>query len=117
MTEFVRNKTIRIFVSSTFDDMKAERNALQARVFPKLARRCQAAGWSFQAIDLRWGMRFIDTIYLERPYYGVPRMTDELHVLGHRVNHKRVARLMRLMGLQATVPGPHTSRPHPEHRI
>ena len=33
------------------------------------------------------------------------------------VNEKRVARLMRVMGLQASVPGPHTSRRHPEHRV
>lgn len=34
-----------------------------------------------------------------------------------RVNHKRVARLMRVMGLQAVLPGPHTSQPQPEHQI
>jgi putative transposase len=62
-------------------------------------------------------MRLIDELYLKRPFYGVPRMTCWLRELGHIVNHKRVERLMRLMGLQAVVPGPHTSRPHPEHRI
>ena len=62
-------------------------------------------------------MRRIDEQYLKRPYYGVPRMTLWLNEQGHHVNHKRVARLMRLMGLQATLPGPHTSKPHPEHRI
>jgi len=62
-------------------------------------------------------MRLIDKIYLERPYYGSPRMTDELREQGWLVNVKRVARLMQLMSIQATVPGPHTSRPHPEHRI
>ena len=62
-------------------------------------------------------MRRIDEQYLKRPYYGVPRMTLWLNEQGYCVNHKRVARLMRLMGLQATLPGPHTSKPHPEHRI
>ena len=62
-------------------------------------------------------MRRIDEQYLKRPYYGVPRMTLWLCEQGHAVNHKRVARLMGVMGLQATLPGPHTSRPHPEHRI
>jgi len=62
-------------------------------------------------------MRRIDELYLERPDYGVPRVTDWLNDHGHRVNRKRVARLMRLMGLQATLPGPHTSKPHPEHII
>jgi hypothetical protein len=29
-------RTFRVFVSSTFSDLKAERNALQQRVFPRL---------------------------------------------------------------------------------
>jgi putative transposase len=62
-------------------------------------------------------MRLIDELYLRRPFYGSPRITDWLRDLGWQVNEKRVARLMRLMGLQAVVPGPHTSRPHPEHRV
>ena len=44
-------------------------------------------------------------------------MTWWLNQQGLDVNAKRVARLMRVMGLQAAVPGPHTSRPHPQHRI
>lgn len=60
--------------------------------------------------------RLIDELYLERPFYGVPRMTDWLRTLGHTVNHKRVARLMGVMGLQAVLPGPHTSQPQPAHR-
>lgn len=62
-------------------------------------------------------MRQIDELYLKRPFYGSPRMTDWLRVQGFSVNEKRVARLMRLMGLQAAVPGPHTSKPHPQHHI
>lgn len=60
-------------------------------------------------------MRRIDAQYLDKPFYGVPRMTWWLNELGYGVNHKRVARLMGLMGLQGTLPGPHTSRPRPEH--
>jgi len=62
-------------------------------------------------------MRCIDEQYLKTPFYGVPRMTWWLNEQGYGVNHKRVARLMRVMGLQAALPGPHTSRPHPEHLI
>jgi len=61
-------------------------------------------------------MRLLDELYVQRPFYGVPRMTDWLQTLGHGVNHKRVGRLMRVMGLQAVLPGPHTSRPQPAHR-
>jgi len=50
-------RTFRVFVSSTFTDLKEERNALQRSVFPKLRRLCQGHGFRFQAIDLRWGIR------------------------------------------------------------
>ena len=36
---------------------------------------------------------------------------------GHRVNRKRVQRLMRLLGLVGMAPGPGTSKPHPEHKV
>ena len=62
-------------------------------------------------------MRVIDELYLKLPFYGSPRMTQRLRELHWPVNEKRVARLMRVMGLQATLPGPHTSQPHPEHEI
>ncbi|MEO8497887.1 MAG: AAA family ATPase, partial [Planctomycetota bacterium] len=44
------------FVSSTFSDLKHERNALQREVFPKLEQLCLQQGFQFQAIDLRWGV-------------------------------------------------------------
>ena len=50
-------RTFRIFVSSTFSDLKEERNALQKHVFPKLRELCTQHGCRFQAIDLRWGVR------------------------------------------------------------
>jgi len=62
-------------------------------------------------------MRLIDEQYLRHPEFGYPRMTDWLQDEGHQVNHKRVARLMRIMGLQAITPGPHTSKPAPGHKI
>ena len=53
------NKTFRVFVSSTLDDFKIERDALQKEVFPKLEKLCEDEGFSFQAIDLRWGVNTI----------------------------------------------------------
>ena len=50
------SRTIRLFVSSTFSDLKAERNALQEKVFPRLKQLCLSKGLRFQAIDLRWGI-------------------------------------------------------------
>lgn len=62
-------------------------------------------------------MRQIDRLYLRYPFYGSPRLTVQLRAQGLTVNEKRIARLMRVMGLQAIVPGPHTSRAHPAHRV
>ncbi|GEM_PF-4126905 len=50
------SRTFRIFVSSTFSDLKAERDALQRFVFPRLRELCTRRGGRFQAIDLRWGV-------------------------------------------------------------
>ena len=62
-------------------------------------------------------MRLIDEQYMKTPNYGSRSMTSFLRRLGHRVNRKRIQRLMRLMGLEAIYPKPKTSRPHPDHRI
>jgi len=51
-----QTRTFRIFVSSTFDDLKAERDALQRDCFPRLRKLCAEHGARFQAIDLRWGV-------------------------------------------------------------
>lgn len=47
---------IRVFVSSTFIDMQAERQYLVNEVFPQIRRRCALLGIDFEAIDLRWGV-------------------------------------------------------------
>jgi hypothetical protein len=62
-------RTFRIFVSSTFEDMAAERNALQAKVFPHLHQLCAEHDARFQAIDLRWGVR--DEATLDQQTMGV----------------------------------------------
>ena len=62
-------------------------------------------------------LRLLDEQYTRTPFYGVRKMTQWLHEQGHAVNIKRVRRLLRALGLQAIVPGPHTSRPHPAHQI
>ena len=61
-------------------------------------------------------MRLIDEQYTQAPFYGVRRMTAWLRNTGHPVNHKRVARLMDLMGLEAIYPKPKTSKGHPQHK-
>src|SRR5438045_836312 len=55
-------------------------------------------------------MALIDRHYLARPYYGSRRMAAWLATQGHRVNRKRVQRLMRLLGLAAIYQRPNASR-------
>ena len=49
-------RTFRVFVSSTFTDMRVERRILQEEVFPQLKALCESKGASFQDVDLRWGV-------------------------------------------------------------
>jgi putative transposase len=62
-------------------------------------------------------MRLIDQEYTKAPFYGYRKMTVRLNAVhGYQVNHKRVSRLMELMGLQAVYPRPRTTLPDGQHR-
>ncbi|MFH2105014.1 MAG: IS3 family transposase [Parcubacteria group bacterium] len=63
-------------------------------------------------------MNRIDEIYTEQPYYGVPRITAQLNREEWKpINHKRVERLMRIMGIQAIFPRRNTSQPNIQHSV
>lgn len=62
-------------------------------------------------------MRRLDEQYTETPFYGYRRMTVWLQRLGYRVNHKRVLRLMKVVGLEAIYPKPNLSKPNKQHLI
>ncbi len=49
-------RVIRVFVSSTFRDMQAEREVLIKQVFPAIRARCARRGVTFAEVDLRWGV-------------------------------------------------------------
>ncbi|MDR1919814.1 MAG: DUF4062 domain-containing protein, partial [Tannerellaceae bacterium] len=85
---FVKNRAIRLFVSSTFQDMHEERDALCRFVFPYLEDFCAKRNIGFMGVDLRWGVteeearqgKTIGLCLAEidncRPYF--------LGILGHR---------------------------------
>ena len=107
---------------------RRQRLALVDRQHPQFSvvRQCSLLGISRSSVyhqsttvsqeDLEL-MAQLDRQYLKTPFYGSRKMTAWLRVQGHRVNRKRVRRLMRVMGLEAIYRRPNTSKPAPEHKI
>jgi len=107
---------------------RAERRALVERENPALsiAQQCRLLAVSRSAVyrkpaevsaeDLAI-MALIDRHYLARPDYGSRRMAAWLATQGHRVNRKRVQRLMRVLELVAIYQRPNTSKPAAAHKI
>ena len=50
------DRVVRVFVSSTFRDMHAERDELIKRAFPQIRKLCEDRGVTFNEVDLRWGI-------------------------------------------------------------
>jgi putative transposase len=96
---------------------------------PSLSRQCELAGVTRSGVYRCWKgdtpvseldlklLRLIDAEYTRRPFYGSRRMVLSLRDAGYQVNRKRVQRLMKVLGLAGMLPGPHTSKPHPTHKI
>jgi len=103
-TNNIANRQIRIFISSTFRDMKEERDYLNNIVFPQIRQYCEQRFLQFFPIDLRWGITeedsrnglvlstCIEEVDLSRPFfigilgsrYGWQPTADDLKYL--RVN-------------------------------
>ena len=54
-------ETVRVFISSTFEDMHAERDYLVKQVFPELREWCEKRKLNLVDIDLRWGVKEDDS--------------------------------------------------------
>ena len=50
------DRSIRVFISSTFRDMQAERDYLIKFIFPQLRKLCEQRGVAWSEVDLRWGI-------------------------------------------------------------
>jgi putative transposase len=83
-----------------------------------IQRQCELIGlprssWYYQGVPEtphnQHLMNLIDQQFTQTPFYGIRRMTAWLRTQGYRVNHKRVARLMRKMGLDPIYPKPNLS--------
>jgi len=90
--------------------------ARQCELLGLLRSTCYYRGAGESAENLAL-MRLLDERHLDKPFQGSRNLTVWLQQQGHKVNRKRVQRLMRLMGIEAIYPKPRTSDPCPEHRI
>lgn len=62
-------------------------------------------------------MRLLDELHLEHPVYGSRRLQVLVNRQGHRVNRKRVRRLLKVMGIEAIYPRRNLSQPGEGHEI
>ena len=91
-------------------------------------RQCELLGLSRSSLyykprgDTQYNeqlMKLINEQYIETPFYGIDKMTEQLRRMGHQVNHKRIRRLIRQMGLESVYPRRRRglSIPDKEHKI
>ena len=62
-------------------------------------------------------MNRIDRLHLELPFAGARMLRDLLRQEGHKVGRSKVARLMRVMSIEALYRKPKTTRRHPGHKV
>ncbi|MEM7373831.1 MAG: IS3 family transposase [Bacteroidota bacterium] len=108
------NSTSRKQMIESGSDLLSVRQQCNLLEVPRSMIYYQASGESSLNLEL---MRLIDEIHLLDPSFGSPRMTQILLRLGYQVNIKRIARLMRKMGIRARYPAPKTSQKGSEHQV
>jgi len=110
---------LRVFFKPMCEDLGWSRSVVS------IARQCELLDLSRSSYYYAPGkddsynqllMNRIDEQFTKMPFYGVPKMTAWLRIQGHPVNHKRIRRLMRLMGLETIYPKPKLSKANPEHK-
>jgi putative transposase len=62
-------------------------------------------------------MRKVDEIYTKYPFFGTRQMVSYLRLRSYDVGRGQIRGIYEQLGLRATCPGPHTSKPHPEHKV
>jgi len=56
LSNLIENRTIRVFISSTFQDMQDERTELMKKTFPRLRVMAAKRDVTLTEVDLRWGI-------------------------------------------------------------
>lgn len=62
-------------------------------------------------------LRLVDEIYTKRPFFGTRQMGAYVSLHHHPCKRHEARWAYEHMGLRSVAPGPHTSKPHPEHVV
>ena len=74
----------------------------------------QTQGLSDEKLAL---LRLCDETYTAHPFFGTRQMSDYLQLQGYDIERHHVRWAYEKLGLRSLAPGPHTSTPHPEHKV
>lgn len=62
-------------------------------------------------------LRLVDEIYTKHPFFGTRQMSDYITLHKHPCGRHETRWAYEQLGLKSIAPGPHTSKPYPEHTI
>lgn len=62
-------------------------------------------------------LRLVDEIYTKHPAFGTRQMSDYISYHHYPCKRHETRWAYEHLGLHSLAPGPHTSKPHPEHKI
>ena len=92
----VPDRSVRVFISSTFRDMHAERDHLVTVVFPELRERVEQLGLEFFDVDLRWGRTGQESQRRDRQLLGILPAVDRPRRAVLRLHPRPALRLASL---------------------
>lgn len=62
-------------------------------------------------------LRLVDEIYTKYPFMGTLKMSEYISLHHYACQRHETRWAYETLGLRAVAPGPHTSKPHPEHKV
>jgi putative transposase len=62
-------------------------------------------------------LRLVDEVYTAYPFFGTRQMSSYIALHYHPCQRHEVRWAYEHLGLHSLAPGPHTSKPHPEHHV
>jgi len=62
-------------------------------------------------------LRLVDEIYTKYPFFGTRQMSDYISLHNYPCKRHEIRWAYERLSLRSVAPGPHTSKPHPEHKV